>query len=453
MTQFPKLKHANLSPSHEAIVQRARSLYQERLDYFAQTHRPPAYISSAPGRVNVIGEHVDYQNGYVLPFALADYRTVCYGTGNFNVSTSKAPTLVRLRLVSDQCDEGPDLIEERRWSGEPPKPTEDDERSWVNYVVGVIAQYTPDLPPEGCILDLAMAYSSNVPLGSGLSSSAALEVCTAAFLECFLNDGMAFSSVKDSAGRSNKILRALRCQKAENEWAFSPCGILDQYASSCCEEGSLLQIDCKSLEATSVPMKETEDPPVFLITNTGVSHSIADSSYGKRRKECHEAVNELQQVPLYHVESLRDATIQDLATAKSAGKLDDDLYKRAHHVVSENIRTKECVAALRLGVWEKVGELMTASHVSLKNDFEVSCEELDTVVDLANACPDVYGSRMTGGGFGGCTVTLVRNAEAVAAVVEAIKAGYPAAECFVSTPGKGAYIAAIDMDCKPEPTH
>lgn len=447
MTQYPKLQHATLTPSHKRLVKAARNLYRERLSYFAQSHKPPAYVVSAPGRVNVIGEHVDYQNGWVLPFALAEYRTVVYGTGIFHVSMGTAPTTVRIRLVSDQCNEGAEeMIQERRWSGAPPQPSEDDERTWVNYVVGVIAQYLPDLPAEGCVLDLAMAYSSTVPLGSGLSSSAALEVSTAAFLECLLHDGMAFSSVKETHGRSNKILRALRCQAAENKFAFSPCGILDQYASSCCEEGSLLLIDCKSLEATPVPMKETDDPPVFLITNTGVSHSIADSAYGTRRKECHEAVNELQQVPLYHVESLRDATIQDLETAKSAGKLDDDLLKRARHVVSENIRTKECVAALKLGVWEKVGELMTASHNSLKNDFEVSCEELDKVVDLANACDDVYGSRMTGGGFGGCTVTLIRNAAAVDGVIQAIKEGYPSAECFVSTPGKGAHVVAIDMN-------
>jgi galactokinase len=347
-----------------------------------------------------------------------------------------------------------------------------------------------------------MAYSSNVPMGSGLNSSAALEVgmscliilvlvgcllrlcfckrrewsfdfsqdlymfgvsfqssATARFVECFLHDGMAFSSAKNKEEDIKKT-RALRCQKAENVWALSPCGIMDQFASSCCQKNHMMLLDCKNLEITQVPLKKTNDGDddtsaaiCFLICNSKVEHEIADSEYGTRRKECYDAVMTLQQVPLYHVESLRDAIVKDLDTAKE--KLGEKLYMRAHHVVTEITRTKECVTALKLGLWDKVGELMTASHRSLQNDFEVSCEELDTLVDLALAQPGVYGSRMTGGGFGGCTVTLCQ-ADCVEAIKAAIVQGYAEQyngakpDCFVSTPGTGACVLAIDMDCKPE---
>jgi galactokinase len=178
MTPIPKLAQVDLSPKIRELVNTAKSLYQTRLAYFAQTHKPPAYVCIAPGRVNLIGEHVDYQDGFVLPFALDDYVTVVYGTGFLHTGKSSAKTMVRIRLCSDQADV-PEMIEERRWSGDNIcPPTAEDERSWVNYVVGVIVQYMPDIPQEGCVLDLVMSYSSNVPLGSGLSSSAALEVGT-----------------------------------------------------------------------------------------------------------------------------------------------------------------------------------------------------------------------------------------------------------------------------------
>jgi galactokinase len=277
---------------------------------------------------------------------------------------------------------------------------------------------------------------------------------TATFVECFLHDGMAYSSVTNK-NQDVKVTRALRCQKAENVWALSPCGILDQFASSCCQKNNVMLLDCKTLESTQYPLKTDGDGPAiaFLICNSKVSHEIADSEYGTRRKECYDAVLTLQQVPLYHVESLRDAVVKDLDTARE--KLGDTLYRRAHHVVTEITRTKECAAALKLGLWDKVGELMTASHRSLQNDYEVSCAELDSLVDLALAQPGVYGSRMTGGGFGGCTVTLCQ-AECIDAIKAAIGDGYAQQynsvrpDCFVSIPGAGASVLAIDMECKPE---
>jgi galactokinase len=444
------LQKADLPDHLQSLVGTAKRLYQERLAYFAQTHKPPAYICAAPGRVNLIGEHTDYQDGFVLPLALQEYNTVVYGTGFLHTSPSTADTSVRLRLVSDQ---GPGTVEERRFSaGSVVPPDENEPVTWVNYVMGVIVQFLPDIPPQGCVLDLTMAYASSVPLGAGLSSSASLEVATAVFVECFLHDGMAYSSVHHFNGKEldlpDPVTRALRCQKAENTWAYSPCGIMDQFVVSCAEPNSLLLLDCRSLETKPVLMKQdTDEQPVLLVTNSGVEHSIADSAYGQRRKECSDAVAALQSVPLYHVESLRDATLQDVVLGQEKKKLDPVLYQRAHHVVSENTRTKECCAAVKLGLWDKVGKLMNASHASLKDDFQVSCDELDCLVEVAQAQDGVFGSRMTGGGFGGCTVTLVRQ-DAVEAVTEAIKAGYQErfgkeCQCCVVQPGPGARVLAI----------
>lgn len=496
----PKLAHADLPPGQRELIAKAKQLYQDRLAYFAPTHQPPAYICAAPGRVNLIGEHVDYQDGFVLPLCLDPtvHATICYGTGFLHTSKSSgAATTVRVRLVSDHVfpkkhfsDDGEEeeedgaedvMIEERRLSVntivEPSAKDNDSSSSssWVNYVVGVIVQYLPDIPATGCVLDLAMAYVSTVPVAAGLSSSAALEVVTATFLECFLHDGMAYSSVHSSISNnnnsttsdpnvetnSNAVTRALRCQTAENKWAHSPCGIMDQMVVSCGIANHLLLLDCRSLQLTHVPMKQhdkvdDETHPVFLITNSKVTHDISnENEYGARRKECSDAVAALQSVPLYHVEALRDATLADVELGREKGKLDDVLYKRAHHVVSENTRTRECCAALRLGLWDKVGKLMNASHASLRDDFAVSCREVDILVATAQEQPGVYGSRITGGGFGGCTVTLVQ-VSCVDAVTEAIVAAYKEqtgldCECFVTKqPGAGAKVLAIDMDCKPE---
>ena len=500
----PKLSHAksSLSATQIQLIEQAKSLYQERLAYFAQTHHPPAYVCCSPGRVNIIGEHVDYQNGYVLPMCLDDqYQTVCYGTGFLHTTTTSVnaaapppPTSIRLRLVSDQADV-PEMIEERRFSANtitpPPPPSSSSSKSasnsegndnndnddvglnesttgsshakWVNYVVGVIVQYLPDIPQTGCVLDLAMSYTSTIPISAGLSSSAALEVVTALFIECFLHDGMAFSSVPASEleTKGTSVLRALRCQKAEHTWAHSPCGIMDQYVVSCTSATlpEVMMIDCRSCTFTPVVLKEADDTPVFLITNSMVPHDISnDAQYGLRRKECHDAVNALQSVPLYHIESLRDAVMADLEKGKhkliNGNDGDDTLYKRAHHVISENVRTTECAVALRLGLWEKAGTLMNASHASLQNDYNVSCKEVDLLVQLTQELDGVYGSRMTGGGFGGCTVTLVQP-EKVNDVMDAIKMKYLEqtgirCQCFITSPGHGAKVLAIDMDCKPE---
>lgn len=445
----PKVAKANLKPEVLKLVETAKTLYQEKLAYFVQNHKPPAFVVGAPGRVNLIGEHTDYTGGYVLPLAI-DRWTIVYGTGHLHTGKGNAPTTVRLRMVSDKALD--DLVEERRLSADVRPPDEVEPRSWVTYVVGTVAQYLPDLPHEGCSLDLAMAFASEVPLGAGLSSSASLEVATATFVECFMHD-MAFSSLPKEEPMEPAVARALRCQKAENDWAYSPCGIMDQLVSSAAQDGMLLLIDCRSLELSHVQLKkDPTEKPMILVTNSKVSHSIADGEYGVRRGQCNDALEAMQQVPLYHVMSLRDATLQDVETAKSI--MDDVTYRRAKHVVTENTRTKECKTALKLGVWDRVGELMNGSHASLRDDFEVSCEEIDFLVDAAQNHAGVFGSRITGGGFGGCTVTLVKE-DNVKDLIEALKRSYKErfdkdCDCFVTHPGPGATVMAIDMDCIPE---
>jgi galactokinase len=513
----PKLSKANLesiSPDLQALVLKAKELYKSKLAFYAGDHPPPAYVSCAPGRVNLIGEHTDYNLGFVLPFCI-DRWVVVYGTASLNAGSKgqHAPTTATIRMVSANSDQ---VVEERLLTStdqyEPPEPpasaaqatatANGDEAgapgaadsedaptgsppseagtassTWPNYVTGTVAQYMPDLPSEGCHLDLALSYASNVPLGAGLSSSAALEVATATLIECFFHD-RAYSSASpaDAAnlhtssgnldvnlqnlndpeddsgtGLNTKVIRALRCQKAENEWAHSPCGIMDQLVSSAGQEGSLLLIDCRSMEITPIAMKSSKDQPVLLVTNSRVGHEIADSEYGVRRRQCNDALEAMQEVPLYHVLSLRDATLQDVDTAKD--KMDDTSYKRAKHVVSENSRTMECKTALKLGLWERVGELMNASHQSLRDDYDVSCEEVNFLVDICQNHPGVYGSRMTGGGFGGCIVTLVQK-EHVQDLVAKLAQDYKEVlgkECdsfVVPRPSFGAKVLAIDMDCK-----
>ena len=452
--QPPKInKVHNLSEPLKELIAKAKELYQYKLAYFAHSHDPPAYIVAAPGRVNLIGEHTDYTGGFVLPMALSeDYSTVVYGTGYLKTGKSTADTTIRVRFCSDAADENPDVVEERRISGFYPPPDESDDVSWADYIVGTIVQYKEDLPAQGCHLKLCFAIASTVPLGGGLSSSASLESSVAVFTECFMND-LAFS-FSDNAEDDIGTRRALRCQKAENEWAHSPCGIMDQMVVSKATAGNLLLIDCRDYTTTSVPMKTGTGGkmPVLVVTNSLVSHSIADSSYGKRRAECYDALQAMQSVPLYHVLSLRDATMQDVKDAES--KMTDTLYKRAKHVATENQRTKEAKICLKVGTWDRLGELMNASHASLKDDFEVSCEEVDFLVDLAQKFEGVYGSRMTGGGFGGCLVTLVQK-QAVNALIEHLEEEYKkkygkVCPCFATEPGAGVRVLGIDMDCKPE---
>mmetsp|Transcript_52448 Transcript_52448/g.126975 ORF Transcript_52448/g.126975 Transcript_52448/m.126975 type:complete len:456 (-) Transcript_52448:35-1402(-) len=439
--------------THIVLVEEAKAVYD---DNFANTNGQATTIAVAPGRVNLIGEHVDYTGGFVLPFAI-HYAAAVYGRGSLTTNTSDSNdtnTTGGSRTAHVEFGSAQKVNEilsfDLDLSTSTP-PSTSDQTTWATYVVGTITQYMPDLPPDSH-LTLSFGLSGNVPLGSGLSSSAALEVAVARFVEAILGPA-AFSSdptYQEQQSFSPAKSRALRCQKAENEWCHSPCGIMDQAISSAAPKdgGCLLLIDCRSLEFQETVMASTTSPlpPVLVVTNSHVKHDIAGGEYPVRVAQCKKATEGLQQLDGNLVQ-LRDATIELVETAQEQGLLDELSYKRAKHVVTENQRTVDAKVALEAGDWELVGNLMNASHASMRDDYEVSCEEIDILVDLAQKFDGVYGSRLTGGGFGGCTVTLVAPDKA-AGLMEYLKQEYKVktgteSECFETRPARGAHLLSI----------
>lgn len=409
-------------------------------------------IAVAPGRVNLIGEHTDYTGGFVLPFAI-DYSTVVYGKGSVinnragietgNGNGERKATLSFVSALSPDSVETMEVME----SSTPPETT-----AWTAYVLGTVFQYLPDLP-NGAELNLEFCIDGDVPLGSGLSSSASLEIAVARFVEAVLGEN-AFSSEEQGEEFSPSKIRALRCQKAENEWCDSPCGIMDQAIISAASSGSLMLIDCRTLDFTATKMADEslspDDPlPVLVVANSNVKHSIGGGEYPIRVAQCKTATEALQKVNP-DIVMLRDATLEDVEEAKEF--MDEVSYNRAKHVTTENERTIQAKEELERGDWRQVGELMNASHASMRDDYEVSCEEVDVLVDIAQNFPGVYGSRLTGGGFGGCTVTLVAedNAEDLMAHM---KTEYKArtgidCPCFVTRPARGVHLLSV-KDHKP----
>ena len=374
---------------------------------FAQTYgRPPRWIVAAPGRVNVIGEHTDYNDGFVLPMAI-DRHAV---------------------MAADRAADGKSVIQIRDVSGVEPvlidlsAPIKPGTPKWGNYPRGVIAGcLARGINPGG----LDVLLHSTVPLGGGLSSSAALEVCTATLLEAVTGKKM------------DPVEKALLCQKAEHEFAGVPCGIMDQFISVMGRENHLLLLDCRSRKTELVPVN---DPSVqLLIANTNVKHELANGEYASRRAQCEAAAK------ILGVVSLRDASAEALENAR--GKMDDVVFRRARHVIGEIERTVHAAEGIRASNWPTVGQLMYASHYSLRDDYEVSCKELDALVEIGESIGingGIYGCRMTGGGFGGCTVTLVKR-DAVAEIKKRMAADYKAktginATIFVSRPAGGATV-------------
>ena len=374
---------------------------------FQKTYgRPPRWIVAAPGRVNVIGEHTDYNDGFVLPMAIERYTVMAADiSGPSSSSCSVFDAHFKETVVIDVS-----------------APVAKGQPKWSNYLRGVMAEFQL----RGVkIPALEVAFLSTVPLGGGLSSSAALEVCTATLLEAATGEQL------------DPVEKALLCQKAEHEFAGVPCGIMDQFISVLGRENHLLLLDCRSRHTDLVPM---DDPAVaLLIINTNVKHELGNGEYAKRRAEC-EAASKTLGVP-----SLRDATADALEDAR--GKMDGVVFRRARHVIGEIERTVHAAEGIRASNWPTVGQLMYASHRSLRDDYEVSCAELDAVVEIAESIDmkgGVYGCRMTGGGFGGCAVALVK-ADAVAGITKKISADYlaktgTAATIFSSRPAAGATI-------------
>ena len=370
--------------------------------------RRPRHAAVAPGRVNLIREHTDYNAGFVLPMAI-ERQTVI-------VAAPRDDATIRLRSGSVAGEARFDLAP-NLGPGEP---------AWSNYVRGVVAGYLKLGINPGRGFDAFI--DSTVPFGGGLSSSAALEVSTATLYEIL-------------AGHSiDGVEKALLCQRCEHEFAGAPTGIMDQFIAIFAQADHALLIDCRSHEHRPVPL---DDPGVtVLVANTNVEHQLADGEYARRRAECETAAQALG------VDALRDATMQQLREAF----VDEDQlpYRRARHVISENRRTLEAVEAMTRRDWARLGELMFASHASLRDDYEVSCRELDLLVELAREhadAGDVLGARMTGGGFGGCTITLVRT-DAADRVAADLHQRYESAtglepSLFVTRPAAGARALAL----------
>ncbi|MFM9091535.1 MAG: galactokinase, partial [Verrucomicrobiota bacterium] len=329
----------------------------------------PALRVRAPGRVNLIGELVDYVGGLVLPVAI-----------DRAIHAAAAPNgTSRLRLVSEvpgvAAVEVPvDALGPRAGADH-----------WLNYVLGVLAQYRD----RGWkVPGLDVLFAGDLPLGAGLSSSAALETATALLLEGLSGRGL------------DPIGRARLCQQAEHGHAGVPCGLMDQLAVGAGRAGHALLIACRDLRVTPVPL-----PPDWsiVVADTRVKHELADGEYRRRREDCEAAARALG------VSTLRDANPELLAA--NAARLDERLARRARHAVTEIARVPAFVAAAAAGDAGAAGELLRASHLSLRDDFEVSCPELDALAEAAwrgGAALGVIGARMTGGGFGGATITLVR---------------------------------------------
>jgi galactokinase len=376
------------------------------IERFRQNFGGEAWLYRAPGRVNLIGEHTDYNDGFVLPAALQQCTWIAAAARpepRLRVSSLRAGETLEFAL--DDAD---------------PRPR----RDWSDYVRGVAIM----LQRDGYRLTGAdMLIDSDVPVGSGLSSSAALEVAS----------GFA---MLDSAGQAIDLTRlALSCQRAENEFVGMRCGVMDQFASCRGAADRVLLLDCRSLEFRLSPV----DPSVRLvICNSIVHHELAGSEYNRRREQCEEGVARLKTV-LPSVRALRDVTIGDLA--QHGALLSELVLRRCRHVVTENDRVQRAAAALEAGQVGEVGRLMNASHVSMRDDYEISCREIDILVELAGRVDGVLGARMTGGGFGGCTINLVRVA-AVDRFADEVGRAYKEAtgitpQFLVCRPGAGAGVA------------
>ncbi len=364
----------------------------------------PTVIAASPGRVNLIGEHTDYNNGFVLPMAL----------NNINVVAVAPSPTGRHRWIGALGDPVVEI--------DPAEVTKVGEPFWSNYVRGVICM----LERRGIkVPAVDMLIDSNVPRGGGLSSSAAFEVsaCTALAALC--------------GAEVTPTERALIGQATEHEFVNVPCGIMDQFISANGRKDHALMLDCKDLTYKLIPMT---DPEVsVLVIDSAVKHSLADGGYAARRKNCEDAC------AILGVPSLREATLDMLEENRE--ELGDLCYRRARHVIGENLRVEAFAKAVQAGDWDAAGVAMRSSHASLKDDFEVSCGEVDTLVSLADTIPSassVYGARMTGGGFGGCIVALVKSAD-VEKVAEEMLEGYRNAlgietTYLVTRPGEGARV-------------
>ena len=367
------------------IEQRAIQTYRDKF------LKEPVLVASAPGRVNLIGEHTDYNGGFVLPCAIDKRVAVAIGHGD------------NTQFYSADFQERCSLHEKR-------------EDSWADYPSGIVWAMKErgfDIP------SFQGAFAGDVPLGSGLSSSAAIEAATAISLDALFQLEM------------EKKELALLCQHAENAFVGVNSGIMDQYASLLCQAGTALLIDCRSLEAKPIPLNLAGADLTLLVCDTHVSRELGATGYNARREACERAAHTLG------VRELRDAHLKDL------DKLLGEERKRARHVITENARVLEAVQALQRQDFGAFGQLMYASHRSLRDDYEVSTPELDAFVEIALQS-SALGARLTGAGFGGCAIALIRSEDAGALVLDVQHCfearGFTRPEFFSFQPTVGAEV-------------
>jgi galactokinase len=366
----------------------------------------PSLLARAPGRVNLIGEHTDYNDGLVLPVAIARH-----------VAIAARPTGgTRIRLVSTAYGEQAEFPTTN--PGAPTLPP------WARYTQGVAVQLAArGMPLSG----VDAAIDADLPIGAGLSSSAALEVASALVLEAASNHTLAARE------------RALLCHTAEVEFVGVPSGIMDQFASSLCRRGHALFLDCRSLETHHIPLGSAL---ALAVCDTGVARTLANSAYAQRRQECADAVRALQTRGL-RIASLRDLSVDDLSTLEA---LPAPLRQRAHHVVTENARVVETARLLEGAQVAGLREVFWASHRSLRDDYEVSSPELDAMVEAALDAPGCVAARMTGAGFGGAAVALVHRPQADE-FLASVMTGYArrtrrTGQCFLTDAADGAQLSA-----------
>ncbi len=369
----------------------------------------PDWISCAPGRVNLMGEHTDYNDGFVLPMAINRYVVIAGGVSKSKISMAYSTAF-------DECHQL-DLDNLRGLKN----------GNWSNHLRGVILGFNEAAVQIG---PMNFALASNVPIGGGLSSSAAIGVATATLLEAA------------TKSRLDLKKKARIAQLSEHEYVGVACGIMDQFASAMCIENHLMLLDCKTADVQMIPFS---NPTVaVLIADSGVKHALSAGEYRARQMECELASQ------YFSVNSLRELNLESLDAEKNT--IDASLFRRAHHILTENDRTLKMVEALSSHSWEVAGNLMLASHESLRDNYDVSCYELDVLVDIAQDIGTkggVYGSRMTGGGFGGCTVTLVEK-DAVPEITERMKNCYfqmtgIESNIFESLPSRGAHMLSCGL--------
>jgi len=359
----------------------------------------PDLVAAAPGRVNLIGEHIDYSDGFVLPFAIKD-RTLVAARKRNDSTVRIASAQRRNKIVTvDISKVKPGL------KGE-----------WERYALGVLWAL-------GVKEGVDLLIDGHVPLGAGLSSSAALECSVATAMNHLFDLGFNLEEL------------ARLTQKAENQYVGVPCGIMDQSVSLMATQGSALLLDCRDLSTKNIPFDVASSGLELLIIDTQAHHALTDGGYAERRASCESVVAKLG------ITSLRELSMEQLENSR--GLLTETEFIRARHAVTEMKRVLECVDALSKSEFEKVGELINQSHASLRDDYTVSCPELDTAVEAALAA-GALGSRMVGGGFGGSAIALIqasKTSETIRSIEKAFASkGFKAPRFFTSLPSQGAEL-------------